>query len=137
PLLDAVVDFLPSPLDVPPVEGKHPDKGDVITRKPSDDEPLAALAFKIATDKHVGQLTYVRIYSGGMKTGEQVLNASTGRKERIGRLLQMHANKRQELEEAYTGDIVAGGGPKSGATGQTLCAPRPPILPAPTRFPSP
>jgi elongation factor G len=137
PLLDAVVDYLPSPLDVPPVEGKHPDKGDVITRKPSDDEPLAALAFKIASDRHVGQLTYVRVYSGRMQTGEQVLNAATGRKDRIGRLLQMHANKRQEIEEACTGDIVAVVGLKTVATGQTLCHPKHPILLESIQFPEP
>jgi len=137
PLLDAVVDYLPSPLDVPPVEGIRPGKGDVVIRKPSDDEPLAALAFKIASDRHVGQLTYVRIYSGRMKTGDQVLNAATGKKDRIGRLLQMHANKRQELEEASTGDIVAVVGLKSVATGQTLCHPQHPVLLEPIVFPEP
>jgi elongation factor G len=137
PLLDAVVDYLPSPLDVKPVEGKHPDQGDVLTRKASDDEPLAALAFKIASDKHVGQLTYVRMYSGRMKTGEQVLNAATGKKERIGRLLQMHANKRQEIDEAFAGDIVAVVGLKTVATGQTLCDPKHPILLESIEFPTP
>jgi elongation factor G len=137
PLLDAVVDYLPSPLDVKPVEGRHPQKGDVLVRKPSDDEPLAALAFKIASDRHVGQLTYVRIYSGRMKTGDQVLNAATGKKDRIGRLLQMHANKRQEIEEACAGDIVAVVGLKSVATGQTLCHPQHPILLESITFPEP
>jgi elongation factor G len=137
PLLDAVVDYLPSPLDVPPVEGRHPDRDELVSRQSSDDEPLAALAFKIASDKHVGQLTYVRIYSGRMKTGEQVLNTATGRKERVGRLLQMHANKRQELEEAFAGDIVAVVGLKSVATGQTLCHPRHPILLESIEFPTP
>jgi elongation factor G len=137
PLLDAVVDYLPSPLDVKPVEGKHPQKGDVLVRKPSDDEPLAALAFKIASDRHVGQLTYVRIYSGRMKTGDQVLNAATGKKDRIGRLLQMHANKRQEIEEACAGDIVAVVGLKTVATGQTLCHPQHPILLETIEFPEP
>jgi elongation factor G len=137
PLLDAVVDYLPSPLDVPPVEGKHPQKGDALLRKPSDDEPFAALAFKIATDRHVGQLTYVRIYSGRMKTGDQVLNAATGKKDRIGRLLQMHANKRQEIEEACAGDIVAVVGLKTVATGQTLCHPQHPILLESIEFPEP
>jgi elongation factor G len=137
PLLDAVVDYLPSPLDVKPVEGKRPEKGDVLTRKASDDEPLSALAFKIASDKHVGQLTYVRIYSGRMKTGEQVLNAATGKKERVGRLLQMHANKRQELDEAFAGDIVAVVGLKTVATGQTLCDPKHPILLESIEFPTP
>jgi elongation factor G len=137
PLLDAVVDYLPSPLDVKPVEGKDPDRGGVVTRKPSDEEPLAALAFKIASDRHVGQLTYVRIYSGRMQTGEQVLNAATGRKERIGRLLQMHANKRQEIEEAFAGDIVAVVGLKSVVTGQTLCHPKQPVLLESIVFPDP
>ena len=137
PLLDAVVGYLPSPLDVKPVEGVRPGKGDVVQRKPSDDEPLAALAFKIASDRHVGQLTYVRIYSGRMKTGDQVLNAATGKKDRIGRLLQMHANKRQEIDEACTGDIVAVVGLKSVATGQTLCHPQHPILLESIEFPQP
>ncbi len=137
PLLDAVVDYLPSPLDVPPVEGTRPGKGDVVQRKPSDDEPLAALAFKIANDRHVGQLSYVRIYSGRMKTGDQVLNAATGKKDRVGRLLQMHANKRQEIDEASTGDIVAVVGLKSVATGQTLCHPQHPILLESIVFPEP
>jgi elongation factor G len=137
PLLDAVVDYLPSPLDVPPVEGTHPHQRTVETRQASDDEPLSALAFKIASDRHVGQLTYVRVYSGRMKTGEQVLNAVTGRKERIGRLLQMHANKRQELDEAFAGDIVAVVGLKSVATGQTLCDPKHPILLESIVFPEP
>jgi elongation factor G len=137
PLLDAVVDYLPSPLDVKPVEGIRPGKNEVIERKASDDEPLAALAFKIASDRHVGQLTYVRIYSGRMKTGDQVLNAATGKKERIGRLLQMHANKRQELDEASAGDIVAVVGLKSVATGQTLCHPQHPILLESITFPEP
>jgi elongation factor G len=137
PLLDAVVDFLPSPLDVPPVEGKDPDRGSVQNRRPSDDEPLSALAFKIASDRHVGQLTYVRIYSGRMQTGGQVLNAANGRKERIGRLLQMHANKRQEIDEAFAGDIVAVVGLKSVATGQTLCDPKHPILLESIQFPEP
>jgi elongation factor G len=137
PLLDAVVDYLPSPLDVKPVEGMVPGKDERAERKASDDEPLAALAFKIATDKHVGQLTYVRIYSGRMKTGDQVLNAANGKKERIGRLLQMHANKRQELEEASAGDIVAVVGMKTVATGQTLCHPKHPILLENIEFPEP
>jgi len=137
PLLDAVVDYLPSPLDVKPVEGTQPDKGVVLTRKPSDDEPFSALAFKIASDRHVGQLTYVRIYSGRMQTGEQVLNAATGKKERIGRLLQMHANKRHEIDEAFAGDIVAVVGLKSVVTGQTLCHPKHPILLESIQFPEP
>ncbi|MEN8161853.1 MAG: elongation factor G, partial [Myxococcota bacterium] len=137
PLLDAIVEYLPSPLDVKPVEGVRPGKDEVLERKASEDEPLAALAFKIATDRHVGQLTYVRIYSGRMKTGDPVLNAATGKKERVGRLLQMHANKRQELEEASAGDIVAVVGMKKVATGQTLCHPQHPILLETIEFPEP
>jgi elongation factor G len=129
PLLDAVVSYLPSPLDIPPVEGHKPDKGgEVVRRRADDKEPFAGLAFKIATDKHVGQLTYVRVYSGKIESGDQVLNVATGKKERVGRLLQMHANKRQELDAAYAGDIVAMVGMKHVATGHTLCDPRAPVV---------
>ncbi len=138
PLLDAVVDYLPSPLDVPAVEGTKPDKdGATAKRKADDNEPFAGLVFKIASDKHVGQLTYVRIYSGHLKSGDPVLNAATGKKERVGRLLQMHANKRQELDEAFAGDIVAMVGLKNVATGQTLCDPKHPILLESIEFPEP
>jgi len=137
PLLDAVLDFLPSPLDVPPIEGVKPGKDAAVQRKADDNEPFAALAFKLATDKHVGHLTYVRVYSGSAKTGDQVLNSATGRKERIGRLLQMHANKRQDINEVYAGDIVAAVGLKGVATGQTLCKPQHPVLLEPIDFPEP
>ena len=137
PLLDAVVDYLPSPLDVPPIEGTVPGKDKAATRKADDNEPFSALAFKIANDKHVGHLTYVRVYSGSVKSGAQVLNAATGKKERIGRLLQMHANKREELEEAYAGDILAVVGLKNVATGQTLCQSQHPILLESIDFPNP
>jgi elongation factor G len=137
PLLDAVVAYLPSPMDVPPVEGTRPGKDEVVVRKADDNEPFAALAFKIATDKHVGQLTYIRIYSGHIKAGDQVVNAATSKKERIGRLLQMHANKRQELEEAYAGDIVAVVGLKNVATGQTLAHAQHPVLLEQIEFPEP
>jgi elongation factor G len=137
PLLDAVLDFLPSPLDVPPIQGMRPGKNEVVQRKPDDNEPFAALAFKLATDKHVGHLAYVRVYSGSAKTGDQVLNAATGRKERIGRLLQMHANKRQDINEVYAGDIVAAVGLKGVATGQTLCKPQHPVLLETIDFPEP
>jgi elongation factor G len=137
PLLDAIVDYLPSPLDVPPIEGTKPGSDVVVRRKASDDEPFAALAFKIAVDKHVGQLTYIRVYSGRVKTGDAVLNVATGRKERIGRLLQMHANKRQEIDEAFAGDIVAVVGMKNVATGQTLAAVNAPVLLEPIDFPTP
>jgi elongation factor G len=138
PLLDAVVDYLPSPLDIPPVEGRKPEKdGALVKRRADDSEPFAALAFKIATDKHVGQLTYVRVYSGKIESGDQVLNAATGKRERIGRLLQMHANKRQEIDAAYAGDIVALVGMKQVATGHTLCDPKAPLLLESIEFPEP
>jgi elongation factor G len=136
-LLDAVVDYLPSPLDVPPVEGTHPKTGEKLQRRADDHEPFAALVFKLATDKHVGHLAYVRAYSGRAKTGDQVLDASTGRRQRIGRLLQMHANKRKDLDEIQCGDIAAVVGLRGVATGQTLCHPHHPILLEPIQFPEP
>jgi elongation factor G len=137
PLLDAVVEYLPSPLDVPPVEGENPKKGGVETRKADDNEPFAALAFKIMSDKHVGHLTYLRVYSGSAKSGEAVLNAATGKRERLGRLLQMHANKREEVDEIRTGDIVAAVGIKQVRTGETLCAVNAPLLLESLLFPEP
>jgi len=128
PLLDAVVDYLPSPLDIPPVRGTHPKKGDAQERKADPSEPFCALAFKIVTDPHVGNLTYIRVYSGTARSGQQVWNASRGRKERIGRLLRMHANKRQEIEEVSAGEIAAVVGLKEIATGETLCDFHKPIL---------
>jgi elongation factor G len=137
PLLDAIVDYLPSPLDVPPIEGVRPGTSDVIHRKADDNEPFAALAYKLMSDKHVGHLTYIRVYSGSVKTGDQVLNASCDRKERIGRLLQMHANKQQQVDEVVAGDIAAVVGLKRIATGETLCDPRKPILLESLDFPEP
>ena len=137
PLLDAVIDYLPSPLDVCAVEGENPKKGGTELRKPDDNEPFAALAFKIMSDKHVGHLTYLRVYSGCAKTGEAVLNAVTGKRERLGRLLQMHANKREELDEIRTGDIVAAVGVKHVRTGETLCAVNAPLLLESLEFPEP
>jgi elongation factor G len=137
PLLDAVVDYLPSPLDVPPVTGHHPHKDDHVERGPSDDGPFAALAFKIMTDPHVGKLTFIRVYSGVLKSGSYVWNANKDRKERVGRILQMHANKREERENLYTGDIAALVGLKDTRTGETLCdEDRPVVLEAMT-FPEP
>ena len=125
PLLDAVVDSLPSPLDLPPVEGKEPSRGgQPVKLGPSEDEPLAALAFKVMNDPYVGQLTYLRIYSGKLAAGQSVLNATRSRKERLGRLLRMHADKREEVPEAAAGDIVACVGLKQTGTGDTLCEPR-------------
>jgi elongation factor G len=142
PLLDAVTDYLPSPLEVPPVEGVEPDKssengGRPAHRNASDDEPFAALAFKIMADPYVGKLTYFRVYSGKLSAGSRVLNVSTGRTERIGRILMMHANDRQEVDEVYAGDIAAGVGIKQVATGDTLAAPDRPIKLETIVFPEP
>lgn len=120
-LLDAVVDFLPSPVDIPPMTGTNPETGEEVQCVCSDDEPLAALAFKLMADPFIGHLTFLRIYSGVLEAGSTVLNANTGKKERIGRLLKMHANKREEIKEAFAGDIVAAVGLKQTATGETLC----------------
>jgi elongation factor G len=136
-LLDAVVDFLPSPPEMPPVEGHTTDTWEHVTRKPTDDEPFSALAFKIMTDPYVGRLTFFRVYSGKVKTGDQVLNAATGNKERIGRLVQMHANKREEISEVYAGDIAAGIGFKRVTTGNTLSDPEYPIALEAMHFPEP
>ncbi len=127
PLLDAVVDYLPSPLDVGETHGTNPDDGQRITRKPSDDEPFSALAFKIMADPFVGQLTFIRVYSGQVKTGDSVLNVRTTRSERIGRLLKMHANKREEISEILAGDICAAVGLKNVSTGDTICDEKHPI----------
>jgi elongation factor G len=143
PLLDAVLDYLPSPLDVPPVEGLEPAKGSEngggqpATRRPADDEPFAALAFKIMADPYVGKLTYIRVYSGRLEAGSRILNASTGRTERIGRILMMHANEREELTEVYAGDIAAAVGIKQVSTGDTLAAPDKPIHLETIEFPEP
>ena len=136
-LLDAVVDYLPSPLDVPPVEGTDLKTEKPATRKADDAAPFAALVFKLMSDKHVGHLTYMRVYSGSLETGDQVLNVRRDRKERVGRLLQMHANKRQELAQAFAGDIIAAVGFKSVSTGDTLCDPRHPIALESIEFPEP
>jgi len=127
PLLDAVVDYLPSPLDVPETHGTNPDNGETIYRKPSDKEPFSALAFKIMADPFVGQLTFIRVYSGVLKTGDSVLNVRTTRGERIGRLLKMHANKREEISEILAGVICAAVGLKNVSTGDTICSEDHPI----------
>jgi elongation factor G len=138
PMLDAIVDFLPSPLDVLPVEGKDPrDEEKTLVRKPSFEEPFAALAFKIMNDPHVGQLAFFRVYSGVIETGAMVFNASKGKRERLGRLLQMHANKREEVSEARAGDIVAAVGLRFTTTGDTLCNEGQPILLEKMEFPEP
>jgi len=135
-LLDAVVDFLPSPLDIPAIEGHRP-SGETDVRPPEDEAPFAALAFKIMTDPFVGQLTFLRVYSGRISTGEQAFNARTGNSERIGRLLKMHANKREEIKEVYSGDIVAVVGLKNVSTGDTICDPKAPIVLEAMQFPEP
>jgi elongation factor G len=127
PLLDAVVDYLPSPLDAGEVTGTNPDNGETIVRKPADSEPFSALAFKIMADPFVGQLTFIRVYSGQLKSGEAVINAGRGRTERIGRLLKMHANKREDISEILAGDICAAVGLKNVSTGDTICDERHPI----------
>ena len=137
PLLDAVVDYLPSPLDVPPVTGVKPDSEEELVRKSSDDEPFAGLAFKIMTDPFVGSLTFVRVYSGTLEAGSQVLNSVKDNRERIGRMLQMHANHREDIKEARAGDIVALAGLKSTTTGETLCDPSKPIILERMEFPDP
>jgi elongation factor G len=136
-LLDAVVEFLPAPVDMPPIEGKELEQFHHVTRKPSDDEPFAALAFKIMTDPHVGKLTFFRVYSGSVKTGDTILNAASSRKERLGRLLQMHANKRDEIKEVYAGDIAAAIGLKGVTTGNTLCDLSYPLALEAMHFPEP
>ena len=141
PLLDAVIDYLPSPLDVPPVEGLEPVKGEEdgrpATRPTSDDAPFAALAFKVMSDPFVGKLTYFRVYSGTVQAGSRVLNAATGRTERLGRILMMHANHREDQEEVYAGDIAAAVGLKQTSTGDTLCAPDAPVKLETIVFPDP
>jgi len=141
PLLDAIIDYLPSPLDVPAVEGLEPvkgqEEGQSATRDASDDAPFAALAFKIAADPYVGKLTYFRVYSGKLEAGARVLNVSTGRTERIGRILEMHANERVDLEDVSAGDIAAAVGIKQVVTGDTLCAPDRPIKLETIEFPEP
>jgi elongation factor G len=136
-LLDAVVDYLPSPLDVPPMVGLDPKSGDEITRDASDDAPFSALAFKVMSDPYVGKLTYFRVYSGKIKAGDRVVNTTTGKTERIGRILQMHANHREEREEIGAGEIAAGVGLKSTTTGDTLAIESAPIVLESMTFPDP
>jgi len=137
PLLDAVVDFLPSPVDVPPIEGMRPGTEEKLTRSPRDDAPFAALIFKIMTDPFVGQLAFMRVYSGTLKNGDTVYNPRRDRRERIGRLLKMHANKREEISEVRAGDIAAAVGLKSVSTGDTVSAESDPIVLEAMDFPAP
>ncbi len=137
PLLDAVVDFLPSPMDIPPVEGTSPDGHEAILRRAADDQPFAGLAFKITTDPFVGHVTYVRVYSGVLSAGSYVYNSTKRTRERVGRLLRMHANKREEIEAIYAGDIAACVGLKSVTTGDTLCEEEKPVILENIEFPAP
>ena len=138
PMLDAVLDFLPSPIDVEAVEGhKMGNEEELMTRKPSEDEPFSALAFKIMSDPHLGKLTYVRVYSGSLQTGTQVLNSTKDRKERIGKIYRMHANKREEIDATGAGDIVAVMGLKDTTTGDTLCDSGNPVVLESMTFPEP
>src|SRR5207248_4290390 len=134
PLLDAVVDYLPSPLDVPSIKGVD-DKGNEVIRKADDKEPLALLAFKIMDDPFVGTITFCRIYSGTLLSGTGVINSTRDRKERIGRMLLMHANNREDIKEAFAGDIVALAGLKEARTGDTLCDPNKAVILEKMEFP--
>jgi elongation factor G len=136
PLLDAVIDYLPSPLDVPPIKGVD-DKGNEVVRRPDDREPMSLLAFKIMDDPYVGTITFCRIYSGTLSSGSGVINSTRERRERIGRMLLMHANNREDIKEAYAGDIVALAGLKEARTGDTLCDPQKPVILEKMEFPAP
>ena len=136
-LLDAVVNYLPSPLDIPPVQGVDPDSGETVMRRAADDEPFAALAFKIMSDPFVGHLTFVRVYSGALTSGSNVYNTARRQRERVGRLLKMHANKREELKELWAGDIAAVVGLRQATTGDTICDEKHPVLLEAMEFPEP
>ena len=136
-LLDAVIDYLPSPSDIPPIQGHHPRTNNVETRKASDDEPFSALVFKITSDPHIGSLSFIRVYSGKTKVGSSVHNATKGEEERIARILEMHSNKRKDIKEVYTGDIVALGAMKNFSTGDSLCLRNHPLILEQIRFPEP
>ena len=137
-LLDAVVDYLPSPLDIPPVKGTGVEnKEQIVERKPEDDAPFAALVFKIMTDPFVGQLAFIRVYSGRLAAGDSIYNVAKGRKERVGRLVKMHANKREEITEILAGDICAAVGLKNVITGDTICDEKDPVILESIDFPAP
>ena len=136
-VLDGVVDYLPSPLDIPPITGTDPHSGEIITRSPKDDAPFAALAFKLQTDPYVGQLTYFRVYSGTLEAGSYVYNATKNERERVGRILRMHANQREEVKKVYAGEIAALVGLKNTTTSDTLCDEKEPIILERIHFPEP
>src|SRR5262249_56857191 len=137
PLLDSVIDYLPSPLDVPSVIGINPKKKQEEERQPDAKDPFSGLVFKIMADKHVGQLSFVRIYSGTLKSGSYNLNSTRGTKERVGRIMRMHANKREDIEQASAGEIVAVAGLKEVRTGDTICEESHPIILEALEFPAP
>lgn len=137
PMIDAVVDYMPAPTDIPPIKGVDPESGDEDERPSSDEEPFAALAFKIMTDPYVGKLAFFRVYSGTLDSGSYVFNSTKGKKERIGRILQMHANHRKEIDKVYSGDIAAAVGLKNTTTGDTLCDEEHPIILESMEFPDP
>jgi elongation factor G len=136
-LLNAVIDYLPSPLDIPPIQGHHPRTNNVETRKASDDESFSALVFKITNDPYIGSLSFIRVYSGKTKVGSSVYNATKGEEERIARILEMHSNKRKDIKEVYTGDIVALGAMKNFSTGDSLCLRNHPLILEQIKFPEP
>ena len=136
-LLDAIVDYMPSPLDIPAIKGVNPDTGDEDERPADDKAPFSALAFKIAADPYVGRLSFIRVYSGVLNTGTSVLNSTKRQRERIGRILQMHANHREDIETVYSGDIAAVVGLKNSTTGDTLCDDKAPIILESMEFPEP
>ena len=136
-LLDAIVDYMPSPVDIPAIKGVNPKTDEEEERAASDDGPFSALAFKIATDPYVGRLSFIRVYSGVLNTGSAVLNSTKNQKERIGRILQMHANHREDIETVYSGDIAAVVGLKNTTTGDTLCDEKHPIILESMEFPEP
>ncbi|MBR0153751.1 MAG: elongation factor G, partial [Lachnospiraceae bacterium] len=136
-LLDAIVDYMPSPLDIPAIEGIHPKTDETEVRRASDDEPFAALAFKIMTDPYVGRLSFFRVYSGTLETGKTVMNSTKGQRERLGRILLMHANHREDIDQVYSGDIAAAVGLKNTTTGDTLCDEKHQIILESMEFPEP
>src|SRR5574339_289077 len=137
PMLDCVVDYLPSPLDIPTTMANEPTTGELVPREAKDDAPFSALVFKIMTDPFVGQLAFLRVYSGTLKSGDSVLNTTKGQRERIGRLLKMHSNKREEIKEVYAGDIAAAVGLKNVTTGDTICDMAKPVVLESISFPAP
>src|SRR5690606_26810396 len=136
-MLDAVIDYLPSPVDIPAIKGIDPDTEEEIERHSSDDEPFSALAFKVMTDPFVGKLTFFRVYSGILKSGSYVFNSTKGKRERIGRILQMHANHREEISEVFSGEIAAAVGLKDTTTGDTLCDEKNHVILESMEFPEP